>query len=258
MKTINLTGHAEIDQQHELLDSTVGRLAFLCPEAERKPEAACDGCNAVRQQHCRSLLTSLAGELAAFLAGHTAYEEKMMELLPDTPSCQAHVKAHKSAHEGIAKQLKKLTLQVANESPREVSALMLRVVGDWLGDHSTLFDTRLVRLGKSDLPKVDFDGELVAMLDQHVFPNRPTRSKASSNASAALRGKKLEVRGRFESLSPAQRQVFWLVVGGKTNREIGNALGVSVNTIKTHRAAIFQKMDVKSVLELVKKADVLR
>jgi DNA-binding NarL/FixJ family response regulator len=132
------------------------------------------------------------------------------------------------------------------------------VVGNWLGDHSTLFDTRLVRLGKADLPKIDFDSELVTMLDQHVFPNRPTRSKLSSNSSAAFRVKKLEVRGRFESLSPAQRRVFWLVFGGKTNREIGNELGISVNTIKTHRAAIFQKMDVKSLLELVKKADLLR
>jgi len=256
--TANLTGHAEIDQQHELLDSTVGRLAFLCSEAERNPVATCDGCNAVKQKHCRSVLASIVGELAAFLAGHSAYEEKMMELLPSTPSCLAHIKAHKSAHDGIAKQLKKLSFQVANESPRDVSNVIWRVVGNWLGDHSTLFDTRLVHLGKPDSPKIDFDSELVAMLDQHVFPNRPTRSKVSSSSSVEFRGKKLEVRGRFESLSPAQRRVFWLVFGGKTNREIGNALGVSVNTIKTHRAAIFQKMDVKSVLELVKKADVLR
>jgi DNA-binding CsgD family transcriptional regulator/hemerythrin len=255
---INLTGHAEIDQQHELLDSTVGRLACFCSEAEHKPDATCDGCNAVKQKHCRSELATIAGELAAFLAGHSAYEEKMMELLPGTPSCQAHVKAHKMAHDGIAKQLKKLSLRVANDSPREVSILIMRVVGDWLGDHCTLFDTRLVRLGKSDMAKVDFDSELVTMLDQHVFLNRPTKSKASTSAYAALRGKKLEVRGRFESLSPAPRQVFWLVVGGKTSREIGDTLGVSVNTVKTHRTAIFQKMDVKTVLELVKDTDVLR
>lgn len=134
----------------------------------------------------------------------------------------------------------------------------MRVVGDWLGDHSNLFDTRLVHLGKSDLPKVDFDSELVTMLDQHVFPNRPTKSRATHGTSAELRGKKLEIRGRFESLSPAQRQVFWLVVGGKGNREIADELHVSVNTVKTHRAAVFQKMDVKSALELVKRADVLR
>jgi len=52
--------------------------------------------------------------------------------------------------------------------------------------------------------------------------------------------------------------VFWLVVGGRTNREIAESLRVTVNTVKTHRAAVFQKMDVKSVLELVKKADILR
>ncbi|MFA6013940.1 MAG: LuxR C-terminal-related transcriptional regulator [Gallionellaceae bacterium] len=256
--TINLTGHAEIDQQHELLDSTVGRLASFCSEAMHNLDATCDGCNTFKQKRCGSALTSIASDLTAFLAGHAAYEEKMMELLPITPSCQTHVKAHKSAHEGIANQLKKLSLQIAKESPRDVSILMKRIVGDWLGDHCTLFDTRLVRLGKFDLTKVDFDGELVTMLDEYVFPNRPTRSKASLSVSVALQGKKLEVRGRFESLSPTQRQIFWLVIGGNTNREIAGTLSVSVNTIKTHRAAIFHKMDVKSVLELVKKANLLR
>jgi len=256
--TINLTGHAEIDQQHELLDSTVEQLALLCSEAKHNPDTTCEECNAFKQKRCSFVLASIASELTAFLTGHAAYEEKMMELLPDTPSCQEHVKAHKSAHQGIAKQLKKFSLQINNENPREVSILMRRVVGDWLGDHSTLFDTRLVRLGKFNSTKIDFDGELVTMLDQYVFPNRPTKSKVSLKSKVALQGKKLEARGRFESLSPAQRQVFWLVVGGKTNREIVSTLNVSINTIKTHRAAIFQRMDVKSVLELVKKADVLR
>lgn len=251
---INLTGHAEIDQQHELLDSTVGRLALFCSTEELRPNSVCAGCDFVKQKHCRAELASIVGELAAFLAGHAAYEEKMMELLPDTPSCRTHIDAHKSAHEGIVKQLKKLTMRVANDNPREVGAAIMRVVGDWLGDHCTLFDTRLVRLGKSDSPKIDFDSELVTMLDQHVFPNRPTKAKAS----AALRAKKLEVRGRFESLTPAQRRVFWQVIDGKTNPEIGDALDISINTVKTHRAAIFEKMDVSSVLELVKKADALR
>jgi DNA-binding CsgD family transcriptional regulator/hemerythrin len=257
--TIAFTGHADIDLQHELLESTVGRLAVFCSEAEQRPDISCGECNAIKQKHCKTVLASMTGELAAFLAGHSAYEEKMMELLPPTPSCQAHVKAHKAAHEGIAKQLKKLSLQVAeNPSPRDVGALIMRVVGEWLGDHSNHFDTRLVNLGNPDSPKIDFDSELVTMLDRHVFPNRPTKSKGAPDTAAALRGRKLEVRGRFESLSPAQREVFWLVVGGKTNPEIAAELHVSVNTIKTHRAAIFQKMDVKTALELVKKADVLR
>ncbi|MDD2685755.1 MAG: LuxR C-terminal-related transcriptional regulator [Gallionella sp.] len=255
---LNLTGHAEIDQQHELLNSAVSRLATFCSEAKHNPAATCDGCNAFKQRHCGTSLALIASELAAFLSGHSAYEEKMMELLPNTPVCQEHVKAHKSAHEGIAKQLKKFSAQIVDGSPRDISELMTRTVGDWLGDHSRLFDIRLVRLGKFDETKVDFDTELVTMLDQYVFQNRPTKLKLSLNSSTALQEKKLEVRGRFETLSPAQRRVFWLVIGGNSNREIGNTLKVSVNTIKTHRAAIFQRMDVKSVLELVKKADVLR
>ena len=256
---ITLTGHAEIDQQHELLESTVGKLSAFCSEAEHQSNIACDACSAIKQKHCRSALASIAGELGAFLAGHNAYEEKMMELLPPTPSCQSHVKAHKAAHDGIARQLKKLSLQVADDcSPREVGALIMRVVGDWLGNHSDHFDTRLVNLGGQRSTKIDFDRELVTMLDQHVFPNRPTKSQGSSGTTAAMRGMKLEVRGRFESLSPAQRAVFWLVVSGKANRAIADELHVSVNTIKTHRAAVFQKMEVTTAMELVKKADILR
>jgi DNA-binding CsgD family transcriptional regulator/hemerythrin len=256
---ITLTGHAEIDQQHELLESTVGRLASFCSEAALHPDIACTACNEVKQKHCRSVLASIAGELGAFLAGHSAYEEKMMELLPPTPSCQAHVKAHKAAHDGIARQLKKLSLQAADDdNPRGIGALIMKVVGDWLGDHSNHFDTRLINLGGQSSPKIDFDHELVMMLDRHVFPNRPTKSKGNSSTSAAMRGRKLEVRGRFESLSPTQRAVFWLVVSGKTNRDIADELHVSINTIKTHRAAVFQKMEVTTAMELVKKADVLR
>jgi DNA-binding CsgD family transcriptional regulator/hemerythrin len=255
---ITLTGHAEIDQQHELLENALGRLAVFCTEATDRPDITCDACNTLKQKHCRTVLSSIAGDLGATLAGHSAYEEKMMELLPPTPSCQSHVKAHKAAHEGIAKQLKKFSGQVADgNSPRQVGDLVLHLVGEWLRDHSNHFDARLVSLGSQASRKIDFDSELVAMLDRHVFPNRPVKAKGSLGPSAA-RGTKLEVRGRFESLSPAQRSVFWLVVGGRSNPEIAGELGISVNTVKTHRAVVFQKMDVTTALELVKKADVLR
>ena len=256
---ITLTGHAEIDQQHELLENALESLAIFCSEAAHQRNIACVECNAIKQKHCRSKLISISGELGASLAGHSAYEEKMMELLPSTPSCQSHILAHKAAHEGIARQLKKLSLQVTvDASLRKVGTMIMQVVGDWLGDHSNHFDTRLVNLGGQGSPKIDFDSELVTMLDRHVFPNRPTKSKRDSATTAAMRGRKLEVRGRFESLSPAQRAVFWLVVSGKTNREIADELHVSVNTIKTHRAVVFQKMEVTTAMALVKKADVLR
>jgi DNA-binding CsgD family transcriptional regulator len=66
------------------------------------------------------------------------------------------------------------------------------------------------------------------------------------------------MRGRFESLTAAQRKVYWLVIAGRKNPEIATALAISINTVKSHRSAIFQKFEVSSVLELVKKTDALR
>jgi len=255
--TIPQTGNAEIDQQHEILDTMLAQLESLCPEAERNPEMLCSQCAPVQLQRCQNNLARMVGDLGAFLVGHATYEERMMELLPDTPACQAHIKAHKAAHQGVARQLKKLAVQVVDEIPRESSIEVWRLIGDWLGDHALLFDNRLVRMTKSVSPEIDYDSELVVMLDRHVFPNRPVARKAPAESGARQKAK-IEVRGRFESLSPTQKDVFWLVVDGKKNREISEELGVSVNTVKTHRAAIFSKMEVASVIELVKKTDVLR
>ncbi len=252
------TGNAEIDQQHAILDSMVGQLSVFCSELKLDPDAKCEKCSSIKRQQCTVTLASITSELTAFLIGHATYEEKMMALLPDTPSCQTHIKGHKAAHEGILRQLKKISIEVVNKSPQAICTQMFQVIRNWLGEHVAKFDSPLVGLGKIALPEIDFDGELVAMLDEHVFPNRPTITKKSLGTEFALERKKLEIRGRFESLSTAQRAVFWLVVSGKKNPEIAEALGVTVNTIKTHRASVFHKMEVKSVLELVKKADILR
>ena len=250
---IQHTGNAEIDQQHAILENMVAQLQGLCPVAQVAAPAECAACATPRQQACRNTLEGLTGQLAAFLIGHSTYEERMMELLPDTPICQAHVKAHKAAHEGIARQLKRLGAEVRCEHPRTASLTLWQLLGDWLGDHAALFDNRLVRLGRSNAPEMDFDAELVAMLDQHVFPNRPTTAGQS-----AVQRERLEMRGRFESLTASQRKVFWLVVAGRKNPEIAAELDISVNTVKTHRSAVFQKFEVASVVELIKKTDVLR
>lgn len=252
---INHTGNAEIDQQHAILESMVEQLLQFCPELQSRTNACCANCNQSIPQDCGVTLEDLVNQLAAFLIGHAIYEERMMELLPASPVCQAHIKAHKAAHDGIARQLKQLTTQIRTDDPSRVSKILWQLLGDWLGDHTALFDNRLVRLSKSCTPEIDLDTELVFMLDQHVFPNRPTTRPAKH--PAAQRGR-LEIRGRFESLTAAQRKVFWLVVGGRKNTEIAMELAISVNTVKSHRSAIFQKFEVVSVVELIKKTDVLR
>lgn len=256
MMSIHHTGNAEIDQQHAILENMVEELGNFCQVPASPTQPVCSNCTPATRAGCSETLTSLTGQLSAFLIGHATYEERMMELLPATPVCQAHIKAHKAAHEGIARQLRRLAMQVQSEEPHQAGMSLRQLTGNWLGDHSSLFDNRLVRLGKAAAPEIDFDAELVTMLDQHVFPNRPTVNSPRNHA--AQQRQRLEIIGRFESLTTSQRKVFWLVVAGRKNPEIAAELGISVNTVKTHRSAIFQKFEVTSVIELLRATDILR
>jgi FixJ family two-component response regulator len=52
-------------------------------------------------------------------------------------------------------------------------------------------------------------------------------------------------------LTPRERQVFGLLVQGKLNKQIAFALGPTERTIKAHRHMVMEKMNVRSVAELV-------
>jgi two-component system response regulator FixJ len=64
----------------------------------------------------------------------------------------------------------------------------------------------------------------------------------------------VQSRARLEKLTPREFEVFRLVLAGLLNKEIGAELGVTLRTIKTHRARVMQKMGVISVAELVRLA----
>jgi FixJ family two-component response regulator len=59
------------------------------------------------------------------------------------------------------------------------------------------------------------------------------------------------LRSCYASLSPREHDVFSQVITGKLNKQIAAELGASERTIKAHRAHIMEKMQVKSVAELV-------
>ncbi len=61
-----------------------------------------------------------------------------------------------------------------------------------------------------------------------------------------------ELRARLDQLSQRERQVLDLVVQGKLNKQIAQALGLSHKTIEVHRARVMQKMKAASLAELVK------
>ena len=56
---------------------------------------------------------------------------------------------------------------------------------------------------------------------------------------------------RIATLTPRERQVFELVIRGKTNKGAATALGSTERTIKAHRHMVMEKLQVRSLVELV-------
>jgi FixJ family two-component response regulator len=60
------------------------------------------------------------------------------------------------------------------------------------------------------------------------------------------------VQARLDLLSPRERDVLSLVVGGKPTKQIASILGLSHKTIDNHRASILDKMNADGVVDLVR------
>jgi FixJ family two-component response regulator len=66
-----------------------------------------------------------------------------------------------------------------------------------------------------------------------------------------------DLRRRYQSLTPRERQVFALVVRGLLNKQIAGELGTAEKTVKIHRSQVMKKMDAASLPDLVRMAEKL-
>jgi len=67
----------------------------------------------------------------------------------------------------------------------------------------------------------------------------------------------LELRTRYDTLTPREQELFGFVVSGLMNKQIAGEMGISLITVKVHRGNVMQKMRAKSLAELVRMADAL-
>jgi FixJ family two-component response regulator len=82
------------------------------------------------------------------------------------------------------------------------------------------------------------------------------RALARHQASREQRTKLDIIQARIGALTPRERQVFHLIVaGGKTNKQIGILLVATERTIKAHRHRVMEKMQVRTLAELVSLAE---
>lgn len=58
------------------------------------------------------------------------------------------------------------------------------------------------------------------------------------------------VKARVSTLTTRERQIMELVLAGKFNKVIADELNISMRTVEVHRANLFDKMGVKTAVEL--------
>jgi FixJ family two-component response regulator len=64
-----------------------------------------------------------------------------------------------------------------------------------------------------------------------------------------------QLEDRYASLTPREREVLPLVVGGLLNKQAAAELGISEVTLQIHRSKVMHKMNARSVADLVRMAE---
>jgi two-component system response regulator NreC len=63
-----------------------------------------------------------------------------------------------------------------------------------------------------------------------------------------------EARGKYQRLTPREREVLFMIGEGRSDKEIAEQLVISPNTVQSHRWHIMEKLDLHNRAELIKYA----
>ncbi|WP_018411071.1 response regulator transcription factor [Methyloversatilis thermotolerans] len=125
----------------------------------------------------------------------------------------------------------------------------------WLGEHGHRMPV-IFLTGHGDVPMA------VAALKQGAFDfvekpfndndlvDRAVAALEQHRQSAARRLAERELEERLAQLTSREIEVMERILAGQMNKVIASDLGVTMRTVEVHRARIFEKMGVRSAVEL--------
>ena len=160
--------------------------------------------------------------------------EFLLQGLPDRPLCVV------------------LDLRLPGLSGLELQERLIRSGHDvpiiFISGHSDVpSSVRAIKAGAVDfLPKPLSDQALLDLIHGALLRDREARRQRAEIA---------QMRVRFNTLTPRERDVLALLIRGRRNKQIAKDLGAAVKTVKFHRGRVMKKTGAGSLAELVRQAD---
>jgi len=114
----------------------------------------------------------------------------------------------------------------------------------FISGHAGIPDSaKAFRAGAVDFLEKPFDNEiLLERIDEAIKKDIASREQFIEHR---------EIQNRLDHLTHREQEVLSLIVRGHSNKEIAKILDISNRTVEAHRASIMEKMQVKSLAELM-------
>jgi FixJ family two-component response regulator len=126
----------------------------------------------------------------------------------------------------------------------ELSRIGVKIPIIFVTGHGDIpMSVKAMKAGAVDfLTKPFRDQEMLEAVTGALRRDRKRRTEEQSDS---------DMRARYESLTPREREIMSLVTAGLMNKQVGGRIGISEMTVKIHRGHVMRKMGTKSLADLV-------